>query len=224
MSEITAITPQIKDKTRCNIYLDGRFYCGLTLESVMKYRLKEGMSTDEKRLAEIQLESDKNTALDKALTHISVCQKTEKDVRAFLQKKGYLAGVENYVIEKMQSYGLINDRAYAKTYAISAMKKKGKKLIAYELKNKGISEENIIAAFNEIEQEKQENDEEGNEYNAALKLAEKFMNGKSVKTGDKAKDRAVLSALYRKLVSRGFDTEVINEIVGKYRSGDIDEV
>ena len=28
LNEITAITPQVKDKTRCNIYVDGRFCCG----------------------------------------------------------------------------------------------------------------------------------------------------------------------------------------------------
>jgi len=36
VSEITSITAQSKDKRRCNVYVDGRFYCGLTLESVVK--------------------------------------------------------------------------------------------------------------------------------------------------------------------------------------------
>ena len=42
MNEITAITPQVKDKTRCNIYIDGRFYCGMSLETTIKNRLKVG--------------------------------------------------------------------------------------------------------------------------------------------------------------------------------------
>lgn len=75
MSEITAITPQVKDKTRCNIFIDGRFYCGLTLEAAVKNRLKAGQTIDPARLSEIQLESEKATALDKALTHISASQK-----------------------------------------------------------------------------------------------------------------------------------------------------
>ena len=29
MKKITAITPQVKDKKRVNIFLDGEFYCGL---------------------------------------------------------------------------------------------------------------------------------------------------------------------------------------------------
>ena len=36
MNEITAITPQVKDKTRCNIFIDGRFCCGLSLETAVK--------------------------------------------------------------------------------------------------------------------------------------------------------------------------------------------
>ena len=62
LSEITQITPQVKDKTRCNIYIDGRFYCGLTLEAAVKNRLKVGQSVTAERLAEIQLESEKQTA------------------------------------------------------------------------------------------------------------------------------------------------------------------
>ena len=32
MSEITSIEPQVKDKRRCSIFIDGRFYCGMKLE------------------------------------------------------------------------------------------------------------------------------------------------------------------------------------------------
>ena len=202
MGEITAITPQIKDKRRCNVYVDGRFYCGITLETAVKNRLKAGQTIDEKRLDELQGESEKNTALDKALTHISACAKTEKDVRKFLQGKGYLPTVENYVIEKMRSYGFINDTAYAKTYALSAGKRKGRRLIKYELLGKGIAEAEIEAAFSEIDEaaESGERDDAPDEARAAEAIAEKYMRGKTA-------DRKTLAALYRRLISRGFDGE-----------------
>ena len=31
MSEITSVETQKKDKTRCSIYIDGAFYCGIKL-------------------------------------------------------------------------------------------------------------------------------------------------------------------------------------------------
>lgn len=222
MSEITAITPQIKDKTRCNIYLDGRFYCGITLEAAMKYRLKAGQTVDEKRLNEIQIESEKNVALDKALTHISATQKTEKDVRAFLRKKGYLSGVEEYVVEKMRSYGFIDDTAYAKTYALSALKSKGKNLARYELKGKGISDAAIDAAFQEIEEARSEGEDIASEESACLAVAEKFMRTRVKKTAESEEERlaakrATLAALYRKLASRGFDADIVKRTVESYR-------
>ena len=85
MNEITAITPQVKDKTRCNIYIDGRFYCGMSLETTIKNRLKVGQIVSLEKLSLMQLESEKSTALDKALTHISATRKTEKQVCDFLK-------------------------------------------------------------------------------------------------------------------------------------------
>ena len=88
MSEITSITPQVKDKTRCNIYLDGRFYCGLKFETVVKNRLKVGQTVTEKLMGEIQLESEKSEALEKSFTFITATAKTEKQIRDYLYKKG----------------------------------------------------------------------------------------------------------------------------------------
>ncbi len=77
MSEITGISPQKHDKLRCNIEVDGVFFCGMTLETVMKNRLKTGSIVTAEELSRMQLESEKATALDKALSHISATMKTE---------------------------------------------------------------------------------------------------------------------------------------------------
>ena len=56
MAEITAITPQIHDKTRCNIEVDGRFFCGMKLVTVIQNRLKVGSIVTAESLAKMQLE------------------------------------------------------------------------------------------------------------------------------------------------------------------------
>lgn len=126
MSRITDITEQVKDRLRCNIYVDGRFCCGLKLETVMRYRLKKGREISGEELAEIQLESEKSEALDKALNYISSTMKTESEIRKYLAQKGYLAGVSDYVVEKMKSYGYVDDAEYGKAYAKSLSSSKGK--------------------------------------------------------------------------------------------------
>ena len=59
MSEITGISPQKHDKLRCNIEVDGVFFCGMTLETVMKNRLKTGSVVTAEELSRMQLESER---------------------------------------------------------------------------------------------------------------------------------------------------------------------
>ncbi len=196
MNEITAITPQAKDKARCNIYVDGRFCCGLTLETVVKNRLKAGRVVTEEGLAQMQLESEKNTAFDKALNHLSATRKTEKQIRDFLTKNGYLPVVCDYVVEKLRGYDFINDAEYAQAYAESATKRKGGRLIRMELKSKGLSDEAIEGALSEIDGE--------TELETAKTLAQKYMRGKSF-------DTATLQKAYRYLMGKGFDFDRAKE-------------
>ena len=206
MSEITAITPQVKDKTRCNVYVDGRFCCGLTLEAVIKNRLKAGVVITEERLAEIQLESEKNTAFDKALTHISVTRKTEKQVRTFLQGKGYLPAVVDYAIEKLRSYNFLNDGEYAEAYVESVAKRKGGRLIRMELRGKGVSDEEIDVALDTLDKE--------TEIAAATAILQKYMRGKVC-------DRETLQKAYRYLMGKGYDYETAKAALAAF--GELDE-
>lgn len=206
MNEITAITPQVKDAKRCNIYIDGRFYCGMTLETVMKNRLKVGQVVSAEKLSEIQLESEKNTALDKALYFISAVKKTEKQVREYLQGKGYLEGVCEYVLAKMREYGFLDDKEYAKDYVGFAGTRKGERLIKMELKAKGVPEEDIDGALEDLTGETQEA--------TARRILEKYMRGKTA-------DRETLAKAYRYLMGKGFDYEIAKTALSKF--GDTDE-
>lgn len=206
MNEITSITPQIKDKTRCNIYIDGRFCCGLTLEATVKNRLKVGQTIDPVRLAEIQLESEKNTALDKALTHVSATRKTEKQVRDFLAGKGYLPAVVDYVIEKMRGYNFLNDSEYAEAYVEFAGVKKGGRLIKMELRAKGVAEEEIDAALQNLDGETQEQ--------AASAILQKYMRHKTA-------DKETLAKAFRYLMGKGFDYETARAALSAF--GDCEE-
>ncbi|MBQ9730344.1 MAG: RecX family transcriptional regulator [Clostridia bacterium] len=208
MSEITALTAQVKDKTRCNVFVDGRFCCGLTLDTVVKNRLKAGMQITQERLEEMQLESEKETAFQKALSFISVSQKTKKQVRDHLVKKGYLPSVIEYVLEKMDSYDFVNDADYAKSYAASALKKKGNRLIRLELKNKGISDQEIAEAFVE--------DSAQTELAAATAIAEKYLKNKTL-------DRENLQKAYRYLMGKGYDFETAKSAVSSVYGGELED-
>ena len=204
--EITAITPQAKDKTRCSIYVDGRFYCGLTLETTVKNRLKVGQSVTAEYLSEIPLESEKRTALDKALTHLTATQKTEREIRDFLMKKGYLPATADYVLEKLRGYNFVNDGEYAKAYVTAKSSKKGERLIRMELRAKGIAETDAAEAFAEINEEGQ--------IASAKGVLEKYARGKAM-------DAPTLQKAYRHLLSKGYTYEVAKTAISAF--GEIEE-
>lgn len=203
MSEITSIEPQAKDKTRCNVYVDGRFYCGIKLEVAVKYRLKAGMHIDKSQLDEIQLETEKSQALDKALTHISSTMKTAKQMRDFLSGKGYVQAVQDYVLERLEYYKFIDDYAYCRAYAES-VHGKGKRAIELDLIKRG-------ADKNAIEQVLAQTEESEDE---AFIVLQKYMRGKNT-------DKQTLCKAFKYLLSKGYEAETAKAVLG--RLGETDE-
>ena len=206
MSEITAITPQVKDKRRCNIFVDGRVCCGLTLETAIKNRLKVGSAVTEESLAEIQLQSEKEVALDKAMSFLSATRKTEKQVREHLAKKGYLGCVQDYAVEKLRDYGFLNDGEYAEAFVECMSKKKGSRLMRMELRGKGVSDEEIDGALETLGEE--------TEIESAKGIAQKYMRGKNF-------DAQTLQKAYRYLLGKGFSYEVSKSALATL--GELDE-
>lgn len=202
MSQITSIEPQVKDKTRCSVFIDGRFYCGIKLEVAIKYRLKAGMEIEKKELDEIQLETEKVQATDKALTHISASMKTEKQLRDFLTKKGYVEAVVDYVMEKMHYYGYVDDGAYCRAY-IGGISGKSKRAIEVELLKRGVSKETVREALQDYE-----DDEE--EIFSALK---KYLRGKEL-----TKENVYKACRY--LVSKGYEYDAVKSVSERLNGDD----
>ncbi len=203
MSEITSIEPQKKDKERCSIFVDGRFYCGIKLEVAIKYHLKTGMQIEKSKLDEIQLETEKSQAIDKAMTHLSATMKTKKQMRDFLAKKGYTEAVINYVFERLEYYKLIDDEAYCRAY-VNSVSGKGKRALEADLYKRGAEKSAIERALLEIEEDADE----------ASKVLEKYMRGK-----DGTKDNLYKGLKY--LLSKGFGYDTAKQALEKF--GEIDE-
>ena len=167
MAEITSIEPQKKDAKRCNVYVDGRFYCGIKLEVAIKYRLKAGMQIEKSQLDEIQLETEKSQALDKALTHISASPKKKKQIADFLSEKGYTEAVQSYVLERLEYYKFVDDYAYCRAY-VQSVTGKGKRALEADLIKRGAERRAIEETLGEVEEDSGE----------AMKILQKYMRGK----------------------------------------------
>lgn len=202
MAEITSIEPQIKDKNRCNVYVDGRFYCGIKLEVAIKYHLKAGMHIEKSQLDEIQLETEKSQAVDKAMTHLSATMKTERQMRDFLVKQGYTEAVCDYVIERLQYYNFIDDYAYCRAY-VNSVHGKGRRAIEADLIKRKASRDAISSVLDEFE----ENDDEAHE------ILQKYLRGKEI-------NKVNLLKGYKYLLSKGFGYDTAQSAMEKFNVED----
>lgn len=204
MAEITSIEPQKKDAKRCNVYVDGRFYCGIKLEVAIKYHLKAGMQIEKLQLDEIQLETEKSQALDKALTHISASPKTKKQIADYLSKKGYTEAVQAYVLERLEYYKFVDDYAYCRAY-VQSVTGKGKRALEADLIKRGADRKAIEEVLEEIE-------EDGGE---AVKILQKYMRGKEFTKENLYKG-------FKYLLSKGYSYDTAKSVLEGVGDGNED--
>ena len=200
---VTDIKPQAKNSKRVNLYLNGKFYCGLELYTVMKHRVKIGNDYTEKEIIDIQIAEEEGVCLNYALNLLSKSVKTEKEIITKLKKRGYVSEIIDNVIFKLKDYGYVNDEEFAEKYINSYSKNKGKRLLKSELKLKGVSDAIIEDKFLSVE----------NELETAIKIAEKYVKNKPVDIKTKQK-------CYKYLLSKGFSYDDSKTAVDKVLSLD----
>ena len=202
---VTDIKPQTKNKKRVNVYLDGEFACGLDLLTVLSNRIKVGMEISGERLKEIVIESEIRSATDVALTFVSKSPKTKKQVEDKLKNYNYDKAVIETAIKKVEEYGYIDDLDYAKRYVSTYKNQKGKLLLKCELIKKGVSQDIIESALNDLESQTYE----------VKRIAEKYLKGKQI-------DIKILQKCYKYLLSKGFSYDEVGEVISEIKSNNLE--
>ncbi len=200
MSEITAIEVQVKDKNRANIYLDGDFFAGVSIELCLKHSLKKGQEVDEKFLQELIFEDDKGKALSKAVKYMGANLKSCQQIRDYLKKKEYSKEIVDYVIDKMQEYKYLDDEAYARAYISTYSSKYGKLKLIAQLRAKGVRDTTIDDVFAE----------DVKLQDSIEKVGAKYLKNKELTQEN-------LIKLNRFLYSRGYEFEQINSYVNSLK-------
>lgn len=188
--EIEQIKPIGKKNERFYIMLSSGEKVVLHGLTLLKTKLKVGDDINKETLEEYQFEYEKLTAFDKAINLLSRGMRTKKQILTYLKDKGYMPKVCNYVLDKLTEYKYVDDQTYASCYTKMTSKSKGKRAIAYEMRQKGVSDEIIASCLDEIADQKE----------VALSLAQKYIK-------NKPKDQKTKEKLYRHLVGKGFSHE-----------------
>ena len=211
MPQISAIEPQKRNKDRFNVFLDGHFAFGISASLLFENQLKVGKVLEEEEIVKILQKEELSKLTDQVLHFLSYRPRSEKEITDYLIKK--IAAKENIkyhqaknsplvaqIIEKLKRYKYINDLEFAKWFISSRIKSKpkGVRLLKLELFKKGI-DKNIA----EIVLPKNLNQKE---------LAKKAIE-KKIKKWQKLPPLELKKKVYSYLAGRGFNWEIIQEIV-----------
>ena len=198
--QITELRKQKGKKDMFSIFVDGQFVCSLDNYTIFKHKLSVGQEIDKQLLENMQCESMSDFAFSQSVDLLSKMMKTEKQMRDYLHKKGYLKKVVDDVVKKLKEYRYLNDEFYAGCFVKQKSNSFGKFKIRNELKLKGISEEVINNALEEIEPDEQ----------VILQVAKKYLKNKEL-------DKNTVSKLGRHLASKGFSWDEINNCLNKIK-------
>lgn len=198
MAIITSIKPQ-KSKKRVNIYLDGKFGFGIDLENFVKLHLKVEQELTDDEVKRIVKQAEFAKTLDKLLGFATLRPRSEKEIKDWLRRKKVHESLFIKLFERLRHFELIDDTKFARWWIEQRVefRKKGKRALVFELRNKGIGADIITAVLADAEI-----DEPG----MALELLTK-------KAGSWDEEKCL-----RYLAGRGFDWETARAAVDDYLS------
>jgi regulatory protein len=167
MKKITAIQAQKKTLNRVNIYLDGEFAFGLA--RITAAWLRVGQELDEKKIEQLQVEDARERALQQALLFLSYRARSESEIRKNLEKHEIPQAVIEETLERLKRDGLANDGEFAKAWVEnrSEFRPRSRRLMAMELRQKGLDDDSVKSAVENV-------NDEPLAYQAAIKRAARY--------------------------------------------------
>lgn len=191
---VTEIKKQA-NSSRYSIFVDDEYAFSLIMEDILFFRIKVGQEIPEDKFRYISDTTLYIRAQETAIGYISNRVKTEKQVYEYLKRRDYSDEVAQRVVEFLKKYKYVDDEEYCKLYIAESkrLKPKGERLLAMELRQKGIADEIIRKVLGE---------EELDESEGAYQLLAK-------KIGNRQMDDTLKRRSIAFLMRRGYSYEII---------------
>lgn len=202
---ITDIQKQKKAK-RYNIYLDNQFALGIYEDTLLKFGLRKNDDINERTISALKEYDEFHAGKNIALRFLNTRLRSEKEIRTKLKVKKISPGTIDKIVNHLKDIKYINDEYFAKIFTESKSGKKpiGKRKIKMQLFEKGISKE-IVDKVISTEYDKE------TERNKILELTGKYEKKIRANNPLEKKNKCI-----RYLLSRGFDYDLVIEIIDEY--------
>ena len=167
MKKITALEVQRKNPNRVNVHLDGEFAFGLA--RIVAAWLRVGQELSEVKIEQLVAEDGRERAYQQAMLFLSYRARSESELRQNLRKHEIPEPVIEQTLERLRQAGLANDDQFAQAWVENrnTFRPRSRRMMAMELKQKGLADEAIQSAVQNV-------DDEASAYEAAQKRAARF--------------------------------------------------
>ncbi len=196
--KITAIQVQKKNPNRVNIYLDGEFAFGLA--RLVAAWLQINQELTEEQIGELQRKDTNEVAFQEALRFLSYRPRAAAELEKKLAEKGFSEAVIAQTLQRLQESGLVGDAEFARAWVENraTFRPRSRRAIHYELRQKGVADDVIQQALEEMPAE------EETAYQAGLRYCRRLAGL------DRNEFRTRLSGF---LARRGFTYQTIQPVV-----------
>lgn len=151
MKKITALEVQKRNPNRVNIHLDGEFAFGLA--RIVAAWLRVGQELSEEKIEQLQAEDARERAFQQAMLFLSYRARSESEIRQNLRKHEIPDAVIEQTLERLRQDGLANDDQFARAWVEnrSTFRPRSRRLMAMELRQKGLKDEAVSAAVADVD-------------------------------------------------------------------------
>ena len=156
--KITAISPQVHDKNRVNISVDGKYRFSLDVYQLLGLHIRVGAEYDDEQISVLEQESQFGKVYSKALNYCLVRPRSSREVKDYLYRKkrqmidkngnvkpGISDLMATRVFNRLVEKKYVNDDNFARFWIENRFVKKGvsQRRLKNELKAKGVDSHTV---------------------------------------------------------------------------------
>lgn len=166
--KITAIKMQTRDKSRVNVFVDGKYRFSLDITQVADLGVRTGAEYTEDELVALENESQFGKLYTRALEYAFVRPRSQREMNDYLYrktrdtrtqtgdiKKGVSKELTVRVFDRLLEKGHLNDEKFARFWVENRNLRKGSSMrkIRAELQSKGVAKSIIDTVIGESDRE-----------------------------------------------------------------------
>ncbi len=197
MGTITALTAQVKNQDRVNVYIDGSFALGLALSVAADLRIGQEISQQE--LEQLDQRDEVHRARERVLGLLARRPYSSAEIKRYLRRHKMSDEIIQNVIDDLTEAKLIDDDAFAAYWVEQreTFRPRSRLALRQELSQKGVDREIVAEALSDMD-----------EIDAARRVAQK-----QAGRWQALPEVEWRSKLTRYLMRHGYPYDIVREVI-----------